>query len=99
MVSLEIESILSEIMKSPQITYYREYQLQQDVKIDSSSMTTIVSLLLQEHDNTMVYYNGRTHNCDSIGVVDVDGNRIIYLNDGYFDLVNKGIDRMVQWNK
>ena len=99
MVSLEIESILSEIMKSPQITYYREYQLQQDVKIDSSSMTTIVSRLLQEHDNTMVYYNERTHNCDSIGVVDVDGNRIIYLNDSYFDLVNKGVDRMVQWNK
>ena len=33
-------------------------------------------------------------NCDSIGVIDIEGNRIIDFNDDYCDMVNKGIDFM-----
>ena len=89
----EINNILLKIFNQRDIPKYTEYFLKKHVSITSNEIKNLL-LKLNNKENVKAYYNYKTMNCDSIGVIDIEGNRIIDFNDDYCDMVNKGIDFM-----
>lgn len=90
----EINDILLKIFNQKNIGKYTEYRLKTHIDIAAIEIKNlIVSLNVKSH--VKAYYNKKTMNCDSIGVVDVDGTRMIDFNDDYCDMMNKGLDFMI----
>mgnify|MGYP001223110362 CR=1 FL=1 len=89
----EINDILLKIFNLDNISKYTEFKLNKPINISTDeSKKMLLNLNLKK--NTEAYYNNRTMSCDSIGVVDVSGKRIIDFNDDLWDYTNKGIDGM-----
>lgn len=93
----EIDSIILKIFNQKNITEYTEFYLKKNVDINSYSMKKLLTDLNNKL-NVKAYYNYKTYNCDSIGIIDHEGCRIIDFNDSYYDLMNKGFEFMTLGN-
>jgi hypothetical protein len=89
----EIDNILLKTFNQKNITEYTEFNLKKNVDINSYTMKKLLTDL-NNKSNVKAYYNYKTYNCDSIGILDHEGCRIIDFNDSYYDLMNKGLDFM-----
>lgn len=89
----EIENILLKTFNQNNIKEYTEYILKKNINVDTDTIKKLLTDL-NNKPNVKAYYNYKTLNCDSIGVLDHEGCRIIDFNDSYHDLMNKGLDFM-----
>ena len=89
----EINDILLKIFNQKNIDEYTNYFLKKHVSINSDQIKELL-LKLNAKPNVKAYYNYKTMSCDSIGVIDSNGIRMIDFNDDYCDMMNKGLDFM-----
>ena len=89
-MNIEVNEILSKINKLKYTEQYIEFHLSKPLNINEEIKELIRNL--NNQSNTKAYYNHKTLTFDTIGVVDIDNNRIIDFDDNNFTLENKGID-------
>ena len=87
----EINNILKKVDNTDFFKNYTEFKLSKSIDMSQQNMKNLI-VELNNKPNMKAYYNYRTLNCDTIGVVDMDNNRIIDFDDNYFILMNKGIE-------
>ena len=90
-----LQEILNIIKNTPNYVDYVEYNLYKPIDIDNIKIKSIINKL-NKNPNIECYYNGKTRNCDIIGVVDINITRIIDFDDNIYTLTNKGIDQQTK---
>ncbi len=90
-----LQEILNKIKNTPKYVDYVEYNLHNPINIDNDKNKDIINEL-NKNPNIECYYNGKTRNCDIIGVVDINNIRIIDFDDNIYTLTNKGINQQTK---
>ena len=90
----EVNDILLKIFNKKRIVKYTEYPIKNHIDFTINENQELIKKLNRK-SNVKAYYNYKTLKCDSIGTIDVDGDRIIDFNDDFCDLMDKGLDFMV----
>ena len=84
---MNIEDVIEQA-KNKEFKKYTEFRLKDKINI-KNFMYVIDKLKLEK--NVDVIYNTRTHQCDVIGIIDLNGIRYYDFDDEYWSLINKGI--------
>lgn len=87
----ELNNILKKVDNTDFFKNYTEFRLSEGIDMSQQNMKNLI-VELNNKPNMKAYYNSRTLICDTIGVIDMDNNRIIDFDDNYFTMMNKGID-------
>jgi len=88
----ELDKILHTIRNTLHFEEYIEFNLDDSIDMSIDTMQQLI-VKLNKCPNTRALYNSVTTCCDLIGVVDIDGTRIIDFDDNNYTMTNKGIDR------
>ena len=84
---MNIEDVIKEA-QDKEFKKYTEFRLKDKINI-KNFMYVIDKLKLEK--NVDVIYNTRTHQCDVIGIIDLNGIRYYDFEDEHWSLINKGI--------
>ena len=84
---MNIEDVIEQA-KNKEFKKYTEFRLKDKINI-KNFMYVIDKLKLEK--NVDVIYNTRTHLCDVIGIIDLNGIRYYDFDDEYWSLINKGL--------
>ena len=94
----EVNNIITNIMTNDNINSYEEFRLKKHISITEPRVRSIINNL-DSYKNVKTFFNKKSYSFDSIGVIDIKGERIIDFNDDYLDMMDKGLDFMASTKK
>ena len=94
----DISLTITKIFNTKEFKKYKEFRFNKYYNIENKEIQDLI-IKLNLKKNVEAYYNKNTMAFDGIGVVDIDGKRIVDFNDDMSDMMNKGLDFMVLGNK